>query len=334
VLDLGAQRIHDQLEHITRADTEARGGLRARLNSALHAGRVVVLGGSLLAFALAVIVNLSLMRAIRDREAAQEVVITQSEQLQRQTDSLLEHEQQLGEQLHAHQQVSTALQRSNEELDRFAYATSHDLKAPLRGIMNIANWVEDDLGDSAAPDVKHNLGLLRSRARRLEALIEGILRYSRAGRVQDKPESVDVAALVVDITELIAPPTDCVVKTHDLPKILTERVPLQQVLMNLIQNAVKHGCPQNRGEIEVSAEPVDGMWRFRVRDHGPGIDPQFHERIFGIFQSLAPRDVVEGAGIGLSVVQRLVQTRGGQVRVESKPGSGASFLFTWPGQVA
>jgi signal transduction histidine kinase len=338
VLDLGAQRIHDQLEHITRADTEARGGLRTRLNTALQAGRWVVLGGSLLAFALAVTVNLSLMRALRDREAAQQLVVTQSQQLRRQTDSLLEHEQQLGEQLRAHQQLSAALQRSNEELDRFAYATSHDLKAPLRGIMNIANWVEDDLGVRAAPEVKHNLGLLRSRARRLETLIEGILRYSRAGRVHDKPESVDVGTLVAEIVELIAPPPDCHVNVSGLPKLITERVPLQQVLMNLIQNAVKHGCPENRGEIEVSAEPVTDalgrMWRFRVRDHGPGIAAQFHERIFGIFESLAPRDVVEGAGIGLTVVQRLVETRGGKVHVESELGAGASFFFTWPGEVA
>jgi signal transduction histidine kinase len=223
---------------------------------------------------------------------------------------------------------STDLARSNRDLDQFAYVASHDLKAPLRGIANLATWLEEDLGTDLPPTSKKNLELLRGRVHRLEALIDGILAYSRAGRVDKPPSDVDVRKLVREVVDLAAPPAHVQVDIGALPRLRTDRTALQQVFMNLLGNAIKHGDP-TACRVTVSGEAGDGGWIFHVSDNGPGIAPEYHERIFGLFQTLAPRDRVEGSGIGLAVVQKLVEARGGRAWVESQPGQGARFSFTW-----
>ena len=227
------------------------------------------------------------------------------------------------------EQLIKALARSNQELDQFAYVASHDLKAPLRGIANLSQWIEEDLGDSLGGENKEQMELLRGRVHRMEALIDGILQYSRAGRVKAKPEEIDTGALVRDVIELIAPPATAKIQIPDtMPTVRSEKVPLQQVFMNLIGNAIKHA-----GEapvVEIRASDAGPFVEFMVRDNGPGIAPQYHERIFGIFQTLEARDKVEGTGIGLSVVQKIVEAKGGKVWVESEPGKGARFKFLWP----
>ena len=226
--------------------------------------------------------------------------------------------------------LALALERSNRELDQFAYVASHDLKAPLRGIANLAQWIEEDLGDRVADSTRQHLDLLRGRVHRMEALIDGILEYSRAGRVSAEAERVDVQQLARDIVDLLpVPPGVRVVLAPDLPTLMTDRVPLQQVLQNLLGNAFKHsrGRP---GEVRLSAEAVDGGFEFRVADAGPGIAPEFHDRIWGIFQTLEARDKIEGTGIGLALVKKTVEARGGRVWVESDIGRGATFGFTWP----
>ena len=236
--------------------------------------------------------------------------------------------------LEVHEQTSLEqaikLEQSNRELDQFAYVASHDLKAPLRGIANLAQWIEEDLGDKVTGESQDHLRLLRGRVHRMEALIDGILEYSRAGRVRDKTERVDVAALLAEIAELLGPKaTSALVVEPPMPVLVSERVPLQQVFMNLVNNAIKYG-PTAGLRIEVRSVGEGDMVRFSVSDNGPGIEPQFHERIWQIFQTLAPRDQVEGTGIGLSVVRKLVETRGGRAWVDSNPGNGSTFSFTWP----
>ena len=223
-----------------------------------------------------------------------------------------------------------ALERSFKELDQFAYVASHDLKAPLRGIANLSQWVEEDLGERMTDDSRAHLHLLRSRVARMEALIEGILSYARAGRTVGKIEEVDTRALVQDVISLLASPRDVVIEIPDvMPVMRTERVPLQQMFLNLVGNALKHGRgPDARVEVGVAkAGPHVEFW---VRDNGPGIAPEYHDRVWGMFQMLQPRDKVEGTGIGLSIVKKLAESRGGRAWVVSKLGEGASFHFVWP----
>ena len=223
-----------------------------------------------------------------------------------------------------------ALARSNRELDQFAYVASHDLKAPLRGIANLSQWIEEDLGDNAPPDVAEKMTLIRGRVQRLELLIDGILQYSRAGRVRSQIEAVDVGALLAEIVELLAPPAETRITIGpDMPTIMTERTPLQQVFMNLISNAIKYNR-QPDATIDVTVKDAGSMYAFSIRDNGPGIEEQYHERIFGIFQTLESRDRVEGTGIGLSVVKKTVELNGGSIRVDSALGEGATFTFEWP----
>ena len=228
--------------------------------------------------------------------------------------------------------LAARLEASNRELDQFAYVASHDLKAPLRGIANLSTWIEEDLGASLSPAVAEHIRLLQGRVHRMEGLIDGILRYSRAGRVQEAAETVDTGALVREVTELLGVPAGAEIRVAPaMPVIETERLPLQQVFMNLIGNALKYG--HREGEpvrIEVSARGTDAGCEFTVADRGPGIAPEFHEKVFGIFQRLQARDEVEGTGIGLSLVRKLVESGGGTIRIESAPGEGARFIFTWP----
>lgn len=228
----------------------------------------------------------------------------------------------------AREELIAALAATNAELDQFAYVTSHDLKAPLRAIGNLAAWLEEDLAERLDDPSREHLNLLKGRVERLERLIDGILSYSRAGRVREKAERVDVGALLAEVIELlgVSPPAEVKV-IGAMPTVVAERVPLQQVFLNLLGNALKYGGSGVR--VTVTAREVEGLWEFAVTDDGPGIAPQFHERIWGIFQTLAPRDRVESTGIGLSVVRKIVETRGGRVGVRSALGEGATFWFTW-----
>ncbi|MEA2698281.1 MAG: hypothetical protein QOI66_2552, partial [Myxococcales bacterium] len=222
------------------------------------------------------------------------------------------------------------LERSNRDLDQFAYAASHDLKAPLRGITNLSTWVEEDLGDHLNESSRKHLEQLRGRVARLESLIDGILSYSRAGQKRTTPERVDVGKLLRNIVDLLSPDNRATVAiAPDMPFLMAEPVPLQQVFQNLIDNALKHGrTDQPRVHIDVT----DGgsFWDFSVKDNGQGIAPEFHERIWGVFQTLESRDKTGGTGIGLATVRKIVESRGGTAWVESSPGQGATFHVAWP----
>ncbi|HEY0025573.1 MAG TPA: PAS domain S-box protein [Longimicrobium sp.] len=226
--------------------------------------------------------------------------------------------------------LARQLEASNKELDQFAYVASHDLKAPLRGIANLSSWIEEDLGDRVTDEAREHLELLRGRVHRMEGLIDGILQYSRAGRVREEPEEVDVQALLEEVEDLLALPEGFEVRVPEpLPRMVTERLPLQQVFMNLVGNAAKYNTSPAPW-VQVTAGDLGSAFEFSVADNGPGIAPEYHERIFGIFQTLQARDKVEGTGIGLSLVKKLVESRGGRIWVESPPQGGATFRFTWP----
>jgi PAS domain S-box-containing protein len=227
------------------------------------------------------------------------------------------------------QHKTETLERRNRDLDQFAYIASHDLKAPLRGIANLSQWLEDDIGASLEEESKAQLQLLRSRVRRMEALIDGILSYSRAGRTKGKDEPVAVRALLDEVVELLSPVGIAISFGDELPTLKTEKVLLQQVFMNLIGNAIKHG---GRSDLSVRVEASDlgSHYEFAVVDDGVGIAAEYHDKIWGVFQTLVRRDEVEGTGIGLAVVKKIVELVGGRAWVESQAGAGATFKFTWP----
>jgi PAS domain S-box-containing protein len=226
--------------------------------------------------------------------------------------------------------MARALADSNRDLDQFAYVASHDLKAPLRGIANLAQWIEEDAGQSLPEKCRGHLALLKGRVHRMESLIEGILMYSRAGRPGEPPKPVDVAKLVREVVELLDPPSSAKIEVAaDLPTLNTQRTPLQQVFMNLVSNALRH-ARRTDPVVRINWRKVNGVPEFSVSDNGQGIAPEFHERIWGIFQTLEARDDLEGTGIGLAVVRKLVESRGGNVSLQSAPGAGATFRFTWP----
>jgi PAS domain S-box-containing protein len=227
--------------------------------------------------------------------------------------------------------LAAALHRSNQDLDQFAYIASHDLKAPLRGIANLSQWLEEDLGEAITDGAREHLTLLRSRVNRMEALIDGILEYSRAGRSSAPAEPVPLRRLLGDVIDLLQPPGHVTIDLPaDLPVVRTERLPLQQVFLNLLGNAVKHAGSGADPRITIAWRAERDTPVFTVTDNGPGIAPAYHARIWGIFQTLQPRDKVEGTGIGLALVKKIVESRGGTVWVESAEGAGATFGFTWP----
>lgn len=228
-------------------------------------------------------------------------------------------------------ELIAALEHTNAELDRFAYVTSHDLRAPLRNVAVLADCVAEDLGDDLPAEVRGHLMMLRRRVRGLEELVEGILSYSRARQQGDGAEEVDVGALVVEVAGMLtsAPEAGVVIVGEGMPVLRTARVPLQRVFLNLIGNALKHGVrPGHRPRVTVSACDVGERWEFAVADDGPGVAPDAHERVWGMFQT-ASRDGIEGTGVGLAVVRRIVAAGGGTAWLGSEEGPGACFRFTW-----
>ncbi|MDP3154274.1 MAG: CHASE domain-containing protein [Archangium sp.] len=231
------------------------------------------------------------------------------------------------------ERLIVALEFSNAELEQFASVASHDLKAPLRGISQLAQFLEEDLGDKLSRDDRQHLALLKGRVRRLVALIDGILGYARAGQSSETLETFDARDAASEALVLLAPPpgSEVLLPAPGL-SVQGDKALLLQVLMNLLSNAFMHGA-QGAAHIEVDAQADGSFVRFSVRDNGPGIAPEYHQLIWGMFQTLQPRDEKESTGIGLSVVRKVVQAQGGRAWVESALGHGATFFFTWPRQL-
>ena len=221
------------------------------------------------------------------------------------------------------------LLRSNRELDQFAYITSHDLKAPLRAIANLSEWIEDDFGPSLTDETRSNMKLLRSRVTRMQSLLNSLLEYSRAGRHSAPVTVVDVHSLLTEILQTLDPHnTFTTVIVAPMPTMLTRRQPLQQVFTHLIDNAIRHH-PTKMGIINVSVVDLGDRYEFAISDNGDGIDAQFQERIYTIFQTLKARDLQENMGAGLAIIKKIVTAEGGIIRLESTVGNGATFWFTW-----
>jgi signal transduction histidine kinase len=216
-------------------------------------------------------------------------------------------------------------------MERFVYVVSHDLKAPLRAIANLSQWISDDLSGQLPEENQQHLELLRDRVHRMEDTIDGLLAYSRVGRTEVPTETVDVGELLEEILDSLSPaPTFTISIQPQMPTISTKKLLLSQVFANLISNSIKHH-DRTDGRIEITTSQKGEAYEFAVTDDGPGIPPKYHEKIFGIFQTLKAKNAKESTGIGLSIVQKIVETEGGEIIVESETGKGATFRFTWPG---
>ena len=228
------------------------------------------------------------------------------------------------------ERMAAKLQEVNQELEDFAYVVSHDLKAPLRGIGRLADWFSTDYDDVLDEEGQEMLSLLTGRTRRMHDLIDGVLQYSRVGRVKEKESGIDLKQLVEETVQMLDPPEQIHISVADeLPTVVGEQTRLGQVFQNLLSNAIKF-MDKPEGLIRIGCLDQGDKWQFSVADNGPGIGEQDYDKVFQIFQTLSPRDEFESTGIGLAVVKKIVETWGGSVWVESTVGQGSTFYFTIP----
>ena len=222
------------------------------------------------------------------------------------------------------------IERANLELKDFAYSVSHDLKAPLRGIRILATWISEDCTDKFDERGKEQMDLLIRRVDQMRSLIDGILEYSRVGRLDKQTVQLDLNELIPDIIDIISPPdhVDLTIE-NELPIIEYEPTRIRQVFQNLLSNAVKY-MDKPQGQIRINCDEQADWWQFSITDNGPGIEKEHFETIFQMFQTLAPKDKSDSTGIGLALVKRIVKTYGGKVWVESEFGRGSTFFFTIP----
>jgi signal transduction histidine kinase len=234
------------------------------------------------------------------------------------------------------------LQRSNEELQQFAYVASHDLKEPLRMVTSYVQLLARRYAERLDTDAKEFIGFATGGAERMRALIDDLLHYSRVGSRAAALEPVDCASVISVVManlEVAIAESGAEVRTGALPTVFADRVQIEQLFQNLIANAIKFRS-ERKPVVTIAAQRVDSRddggsgWRFCVRDNGIGIDPQFAARIFLIFQRLHRREEYPGTGIGLAVCKKIVERRGGRIWVESQTDAGAVFFFTIPDRVS
>jgi two-component system sensor kinase FixL len=227
-------------------------------------------------------------------------------------------------------QLLQQLGEINQELKDFAHIVSHDLKAPLRAIRVIADWLCADYADKFDDQGKEYLTLLASRVDRMQGLIDGVLQYSRVGRTEQGTVPVDLAHVLPEIVENLGVPEHIAIQiAPDLPTVEADLTRITQVFQNLLSNAIKY-MDKPQGDIAVACAEEDGFWRFSIADNGPGIEQKHFDRIFKLFQTLTPRDDQESTGIGLTITKKIVEMYGGKIWVESEVGKGSTFFFTLP----
>ena len=227
------------------------------------------------------------------------------------------------------------LSESNRDLKSFAHVVSHDLKSPIRNIVDLTQFLEEDLSgylasNDANADIPQHLKGLRNQATRSQTLISGILEYSMLGNTKESVETVDTRRLVESIVEELNLRDDQWRLEGDFPVLETREVLLRQVIGNLMSNAIKYNPDKDTSRVTVKVRRLHGEFVFTVKDNGPGIAPRFHERIFEPFTTLEARQDIHSSGIGLSIVQRVVELQGGMIWLDSAENDGSRFTFTWP----
>ena len=251
-----------------------------------------------------------------------------NEQLQQEIAQHMQTEKALAHKETRQDELIKKVDHINRELKEFAYIVSHDLKAPLRGIKTLANWILSDCADKLGDQANEQMNLLLERVERMYNLIEGTLQYSRAGRAEGKRVQVNLNNFVPEIIDMVVPPENITVTIeNELPVIECEEVHIMQVFQNLLSNAIKY-MDKPQGWIKVGCIEQDGFWKFSIADNGPGIEEKHFEKIFKIFQALPTSPDFQGTGVGLTVAKKIVELYDGNIWIESKVGEGSTFFFT------
>ncbi|QHT66597.1 GHKL domain-containing protein [Rhodocytophaga rosea] len=229
------------------------------------------------------------------------------------------------------EEANLLLQKMNKELEDFAYTVSHDLKAPLRNIEGITRLLKKFALSTGDEQVSLQFDMLSEQVQRMEKLITGILSYAKSGRQNLEQTSVNVATLLHEIKDTIMIPEGISIHIgQDMPMLHTEEIYLRQIFTNLLENAIKYH-DKTEGNISISSQQKGSFFEFAVKDDGPGIDEEHHEKIFKMYYSLHTSGVKDSTGLGLSIIKKITSEKGGKVWVESK-GRGSTFIFTWPAE--
>nr|WP_242051225.1 ATP-binding protein [Nostoc spongiaeforme] len=220
------------------------------------------------------------------------------------------------------------LKNTNQELNDFAYIVSHDLKAPLRGIGLLSEWLINDYADKFDEEGKDLINKIIKRVKKLQNLIDSILEYSRVGRIREEKREVNLHNIITDVIEILEPSKDIQIEvSENLPTIYCEKTKIEQVFQNLLSNAIKFlGKPQ--GKIIIACQEKAEYWQISVTDNGIGIEEKYFTKIFQIFQKLSSTEDPTSTGIGLSIVKKIVEMYGGVTWVESTVDQGSTFFFT------
>jgi signal transduction histidine kinase len=272
-----------------------------------------------------------LNREISKRRKAQDLLQEARNDLEKRV------EQRTAELAQANRELDSAvreLSRSNKELQEFAYIAAHDLKAPLRAIVALANWLSTDYADHFDEQGREQIQLLSNKVRQMNSLIDGILKYSGAGsQTQQGRQEVNLNTVLSEIISETDPSKNIEITIDDeLPTLMCEKIHMIQIFQNLVSNAVKY-MDKPQGRIRIGCTREDGFWKFSIADNGPGIEEKHYERIFKMFQRCSLNNAAESTGIGLAIVKKIVEKNQGRVWVESEPGKGSTFFFTLPQQM-
>lgn len=283
-------------------------------------------------------INVQLETEIEDRKVIQRQLSDRSTELQTVNADLIESNQSLASEVEERKAIQTRLaeltqelQRSNEDLESFAYTASHDLRAPLRGIGNLIGWLREDLGENVDEDADEKFRLMTDRVQRMERMLEDLLQYSRIGRSEMSTTDFRPEEKIQEAFDLLNAEQRFTLEiSDDLPELHGTPIAFQQVVANVIGNAIKHHDGET-GTIKVSASRLDGFDRITISDDGPGIPEQYRERVFALFQTLKSRDSVEGSGMGLAIVRRVLDVAGGRASIsDTNEGRGAAVHIEWP----
>ncbi len=229
------------------------------------------------------------------------------------------------------------LKRSNQDLEQFAFAASHDLRSPLRGIDRLVTWLEEDMDSVLTEESRKKMGLVRTRVRRLDTLLGDLLEYARIGSARVELQEVDTEKLVRELVELQHRPGGFDAQIGKLPSLVTNSPALTQVFSNLIGNALKHNqagtpsiCISAENDNGSTVQDTTGFVRFIVDDNGPGIPVEQRAKVVAMFRTIKSREQVDGSGMGLALVAKHVSRAQGKVDIADSPEGGCRITFTWP----